>query len=133
MVSRAAWPPLRPRKATFQSLSRTPLEVIQFDFLFSSDEKQRLFTSEFQKSLGGYDTIDVFREHYNRADTTTPSQKSSILTSRLLTDDILAKVDRASMAYRWRSRSAARSPVDGKSRSHSLVVEAEWPLRQIYI
>src|SRR5260370_38894521 len=87
-------------KATFQSLSRPPLEgYFNSISYFRPDEKQRLFTPEFQRSLDGYDTIDVFREHYNRADTDDLLSKIQYLDIKTyLPDDILAKVHRASMA-----------------------------------
>ena len=96
-----AWAPRFVRgRATFQSLSRTPLEgYFNSISYFRPDEKRRLFTPEFQKSLGDYDTLDVFREHYNRADTDDLLSKIQYLDVKTyLTDDILAKVDRASMA-----------------------------------
>jgi asparagine synthase (glutamine-hydrolysing) len=96
-----AWAPRVFRgKATFQSLSRTPLEgYFNSISYFRPGEKQRLFTPEFQKSLGGYDTIEVFRDHYNRADTEDLLSRIQYLDIKTyLTDDILTKVDRASMA-----------------------------------
>ena len=96
-----AWAPRFVRgKATFQSLSQTPLEgYFNSISYFRPGEKQRLFTPEFQKSLGEYNTLDVFREHYNRADTDDLLSKIQYLDIKTyLTDDILAKVDRASMA-----------------------------------
>src|SRR5260370_37220763 len=96
-----AWAPRFVRgKATFQSLSRSPLEGYFNSIAYSRpDEKQRLFTPEFQRSLDGYDPIDVFRDHYNRADTDDLLSKIQYLDIKTyLPDDILAKVDRASMA-----------------------------------
>jgi len=96
-----AWAPRFVRgKATFQSLSRSPLEgYFNSISFFRPDEKSRLFTPEFQRSLNGYETIDVFREHYNRADTNDLLSRIQYLDIKTyLPDDILAKVDRASMA-----------------------------------
>jgi asparagine synthase (glutamine-hydrolysing) len=96
-----AWAPRVFRaKATFQSLSRTPLEgYFNSISYFRPGDKERLFTPEFQQRLGGYDSLEVFRQHYNRADTDDLLSKIQYLDIKTyLADDILTKVDRASMA-----------------------------------
>jgi asparagine synthase (glutamine-hydrolysing) len=87
-------------RTTFQSLSFDPLEgYFESVSTFRRDDKPRILSDGIRASLGRYSTLDFFHTHYDRADTPDLLSRIQYLDIKTyLTDDILTKVDRASMA-----------------------------------
>ena len=99
---KADWAP-RPLRAktTFQAMAMDSVQAYHHSMShLRADQRQALFSPTFQRSLGGYSALEVFRQHAQHAQTDDPLALIQYLDYKTwLIGDINTKVDRASMAH----------------------------------
>lgn len=102
LYPKADWAPRMFRaKTTFQAMAMDGVEAYHHSMShLRADQRKRLFSPTFQRQLGGYNALEVFREHAARARTDDPLALIQYLDYKTwLVGDINTKVDRAAMAH----------------------------------
>jgi len=102
LYPKADWAPRMFRaKTTFQALAMDTVQAYHHSMSrLRTDARQALFSDALRKQLGGYTSLDLFRQHALQAQTDDPLALVQYLDYKTwLVGDINTKVDRASMAH----------------------------------
>lgn len=102
LYPKADWAPRWLRaKTTFQALAMDTVQAYHHSMSrLRTEAREALFSETFRAQLGGYTSLELFRQHARQAQTDDPLALVQYLDYKTwLVGDINTKVDRASMAH----------------------------------